>query len=968
MNDQFSVVVTQLRSRGKVNDFELESLCRECLSESRNLEQILSNLRDNGNKFKKFFAIWWAEGKITDLKTKLEKYESRLNLLISVRVSDSVKTIKERTAEILKYTQFCNGLDERTTAIEQKVDENTIAIQKGFKELTADVAPIRVDRFVLEQLAYAGMGSWYMRVDTAYTQTLEWLVDEAVMPCKENQTWCEETRKEFVHWLKKGQGIFHITGKPGSGKSTLMKFLCESPHPRKHLDAWAGQKSLVVARYFIGNGKPPPSEQDANNEHNRQGLIRGLLHSILTRAPEFTPAIFPELSEGKLPPLSDNGFEKAVEKLQQKNNIYDDHKLVIFIDGLDEFKGDRIRLCDNLMDWASHMPADVKICVSSREEVQFEKRHRLSGTFRLQDVNYTDISRFVRGRLNGHTCYRNWSDHDRLDLETCIVRKAEGVFLWSRLIMGELERDIDGDARLDDLKSRVKELHGELPDLFQHIITSILKSRSRYAFALMKMVLVASLPWSLSLFSFLEKYLEDPNFAYTLRLDTEVEGEEKLLARLERTKAHINRRCRGLLEVSHRQVTRKTTVAFAHRSIPEFLIQEPTFTQYQAFPDGCDVLDALSQILLADLTCRATYSRLQRRTLKQWRQPVMLSRSTREVSCKTTLPYAIEDFSLYIPCQEFWTDVRNVHQLLKALGRLDQTPRRSERIARFLITVARAIEHTLPSEFDFRLIFWRKPSPVPVPDPVLNPGEKDPEASVSVEVLSQILAACNGIIWPEGLDVLGQKIPFNTLAYNAIIATQAEDSHLTWGLIATLKTFLSRGFSLDSPADLDDAVNLSHWECFLAEALAYTPDFLKLRRLFPLFHLFLLCGGDPRLNFKIRLEAQSSRAQRQSNPSRGALGLVAGASEESKENWYHFRQPKPVATLGALRDRLRDEFSLEEIFRLLVPREEAPTLHELVALRLADLSPQEQASRIAELKPRVERMLTVEAIKEALRL
>ncbi|RAH41028.1 uncharacterized protein BO95DRAFT_374119, partial [Aspergillus brunneoviolaceus CBS 621.78] len=430
---------------------------------------------------------------------------------------------------------------------------------------------------VLERLAYDGMGSWYDRVGAEYNQTLEWLVDEAVKPCKENQPWCEKTRNEFIDWLREGQGIFHITGKPGSGKSTLMKFLCESPKPRKHLNAWAGQKSLVIGRYFIGNGKPPPSAPTAGNEHNRQGLNRGVLHSVLNQAPEFTLAIFPDL------------------------HFYDNHKLVIFIDGLDEFKGDDRKLCRDLMKWVSDMPANVKICVSSREEMEFDEQHRLSGTFWLQDVNYTDILRFVRRRLNGHTCYRNWSDHNRLDLETCIVRKAEGVFLWSQLIIGELERDIDGDARLDELKSRVKELPGELPDLFQHITTSILKSRSRYAFALMKMVLVMGTPWPLSSFSFLADYLEDPDFAYLLRLDTEIDGEEEFLARLERTKSRINRRYRGLLEVSHRQVTRKTTVAFAHRSIPEFLIQEPTFTQYQAFPDGWDVLDALSQILLTDL-------------------------------------------------------------------------------------------------------------------------------------------------------------------------------------------------------------------------------------------------------------------------------------------------------------------------------------------------------------------------------
>jgi len=34
-------------------------------------------------------------------------------------------------------------------------------------------------------------------------------------------------RELFLHWLSSGNGIFHISGKLGSGKSTLMKFLCD---------------------------------------------------------------------------------------------------------------------------------------------------------------------------------------------------------------------------------------------------------------------------------------------------------------------------------------------------------------------------------------------------------------------------------------------------------------------------------------------------------------------------------------------------------------------------------------------------------------------------------------------------------------------------------------------------------------------------------------------------------------------
>jgi hypothetical protein len=46
--------------------------------------------------------------------------------------------------------------------------------------------------------------------------------------------------ESFISWLSSGEGIFHISGKLGSGKSTLMKFLCEHKHTKVELQKWAG--------------------------------------------------------------------------------------------------------------------------------------------------------------------------------------------------------------------------------------------------------------------------------------------------------------------------------------------------------------------------------------------------------------------------------------------------------------------------------------------------------------------------------------------------------------------------------------------------------------------------------------------------------------------------------------------------------------------------------------------------------
>lgn len=47
-------------------------------------------------------------------------------------------------------------------------------------------------------------------------------------------------RTTFMNWLSTGRGIFHIYGKLGSGKSTLMKYLCDNPRTESELRKWAG--------------------------------------------------------------------------------------------------------------------------------------------------------------------------------------------------------------------------------------------------------------------------------------------------------------------------------------------------------------------------------------------------------------------------------------------------------------------------------------------------------------------------------------------------------------------------------------------------------------------------------------------------------------------------------------------------------------------------------------------------------
>lgn len=82
---------------------------------------------------------------------------------------------------------------------------------------------------LLESLRFPTMNYRHESISEAYTKTFEWIFRRP-----EDALW-----HDFVKWLETGTGIYWINGKPGSGKSTLMKFVVEQEQTRGHLEKWA---------------------------------------------------------------------------------------------------------------------------------------------------------------------------------------------------------------------------------------------------------------------------------------------------------------------------------------------------------------------------------------------------------------------------------------------------------------------------------------------------------------------------------------------------------------------------------------------------------------------------------------------------------------------------------------------------------------------------------------------------------
>jgi hypothetical protein len=140
------------------------------------------------------------------------------------------------------------------------------------------------------------------------------------------------------------------------------------------------------------------------------------------------------------------------------------------IDGLDEFDGDHEELANSFKDITKS--PHVKACLSSRPWVAFEGIFGQCSNMRLQNLTYKDIERFVVGKLNGNDAFQRLSSEEPEAAPAIaqeILEKADGVFLWVRLVVQSLLNGIRNKDELSDLWERLRLMPRELEPLYSRL-------------------------------------------------------------------------------------------------------------------------------------------------------------------------------------------------------------------------------------------------------------------------------------------------------------------------------------------------------------------------------------------------------------------------------------------------------------------------------------------------------------------
>ncbi|KAK4227122.1 hypothetical protein QBC38DRAFT_443947 [Podospora fimiseda] len=544
---------------GSRTDAEISELSQECNIIITSLIDIIDKICKHEEKgpnvwtsLKEAVGTLWNRREIEELQRRLERHQQKLPLLMIA----ACRTEQAETHDTVKK-------------IAEKLEHGTL-----FKARFTD------DNFtedLLAQLAYEEMDDRYDSIREPHKDTASWIFRRESL----------EDEHHFVRWLEQENpdsesesDIFWITGKPGSGKSTLMKFIVNAKNTSSSLRKWAGERPmLLLSTYFWISGE--------ETQRSKAGFLRLVLYEAIKQHRDLGAQVFQERLRTyrilgpfiwKENPWTAVELERLMRRLMK--TACKTMKVAMFVDGLDEYGDDPKEIIDLLEDLCKISATDqagstLKLCISSRFWPEFQARFSYKPKIRMEDRNGPDIQSYVTSTLRKHPRWNTISRDRAEKLNTDIVTMAEGVFLWAHLVTQMLTDALDNGDGAEELGVILYSLPLEFSQLFGRILGSLETDPEgfRKASRLLEIVLGT---WNSHLSAMEIFYaLSDPE--EISRLSIQELGETEREEKIEQVKWMVAARTKCLLQVTHGSDRPnwfdKPRIQFIHRTVGDYLKQ-----------------------------------------------------------------------------------------------------------------------------------------------------------------------------------------------------------------------------------------------------------------------------------------------------------------------------------------------------------------------------------------------------------
>lgn len=436
-------------------------------------------------------------------KLKIDEGGHRQAIVRAVRSMRRSRMLKEKQAKLEKYTQMFNthvlmrldahslrhshdldsldrGVRDLVSRIErgqsttaQLLANQTCQIQDHFdqrfnnrereREIEQDYEEFKASLF------FKDIESRHDQISEAFKGTCRWIFDPPITEGNNARKW-----SNFRDWLVAGEGAYWISGKPGSGKSTLMKYIVNEPWTAQYLSEWERDSELIVISFFFW-------KLGTELQKGATGLLRSLLFQIAKQWPNLMNLVLKAYGRSRgrsdaparldlLPTWTTQRLLAILEDFVNKKPTT--VSLCAFIDGLDEFDGDEDLLLEIIRLFSS--APGCKVCVSSRPEQAFREEFRGCPQCRVQDLNEKDIRTMVVEKLKPRLAKNLPIEAKVVDnLGELLVRKAEGVFLWLYLMIKDLINGLRNGDSIDELTGRLWMTPNTIDGLYRRILQGL---------------------------------------------------------------------------------------------------------------------------------------------------------------------------------------------------------------------------------------------------------------------------------------------------------------------------------------------------------------------------------------------------------------------------------------------------------------------------------------------------------------
>jgi hypothetical protein len=463
-----------------------------------------------------------------------------------------------------------------TNSMHTSLSNDLVKFGTGIGEQLSGAEVMAKRKEVMESLRYPEMFNRQQTIKPPSIGTFEWIFDDS--PPKndpyqsENDRVQDNMRGTFSRWLRSDESLFWISGKAGSGKSSLMALIQDDPRTKAALTTWAGGHELYTFSFYFW--RPGSALQKS---------IPGLLRSLLYQLASAKPAIVDLIISAKSATYNDWTTKSLLAALQKSLTGFREDRIFLMIDGLDEYEDQYAELLDIILECQNQ--SHVKTCLASRPETAILVKLKSVPTLRLQDLNKRDISKFVWGRL------RPYEDALTEELISQLIDRAEGVFLWAALVVRSI---ISGCLAGDDaatLLSRLNATPTELVALFEQLLSSVEKVHQESLCLCLFHLKYNEVAWC----GFWTELIRSIGLlTASLPECQEVNSPDAFISACTRTSGRLVAQWKGLVEIEviastrvHERTWHDHRIVFVHRSAYDFFFS----------PGGSDVQSRIPWLL-----------------------------------------------------------------------------------------------------------------------------------------------------------------------------------------------------------------------------------------------------------------------------------------------------------------------------------------------------------------------------------